>query len=83
MNVAIQVPRENNEHFLFGVIIVREGSPTFSKISESADASEPFLNKDEFDSEDVQKTLERILLFHYLLFIFLLSCPHTHFCGYF
>lgn len=73
------MPRENNEHFLFGVIIYGEGSPTFSKISESADASEPFLDKDEFDSKDTQKSHERILLFHYLLFIYFCFLVHAFF----
>lgn len=69
--MEIQLPRENNEHFVFGLIIVGEGSPTFSKISESADASEPFLDKDEFDSKDTPKSHERILLFIIIyLFVF-------------
>lgn len=75
MDVEIQVRRENNDHFLFGVIIVGESSPTFSKISESADASEPFLDKDEFDSKDTQKSHERILLFSLFIHFILLSCP--------
>lgn len=73
--MEIQVPRENNEHFLFGVIIVGEGSPTFSKISESADASEPFLDKDEFDSKDTQKSHERNFAFSlFIIYLFWFSC---------
>lgn len=59
------MPRGNDEHFLLGVIIVGGSCPTFAKISESADASKPFVDKDGFDSKDAQKSHERISAFSF------------------